>query len=206
MQQLSRGAVRISRSVCNASKHFSEAEVAGEAMKRVLVGMWITIVLLVGLTTWLLFHPGAFLRRFQYVPQSELDSVRAEAQAKIAQSQATTDRMIAARDRQIQNIRNDANRMAMERQQIANELTNVVDSSSESRRQMSTILLDALGHEEPAVRTWAATKVGSLGVPFPDAIPKLTRLLQDENERVREAAQNSLTVLNSQSGRARRNQ
>lgn len=175
-------------------------------MKKILVVMWITIVVLVGLTLWLLFNPGAFLRRFQYVPKSELEKARADAQATVVANQNESDRKLAESERQIQQRRDDANRIAQEKMQIQQSLHKIHTSSSEFRRQLVAILLDALGHNEPAVRTWATQTVSHVGEPIKEAIPRLTELLQDENESVREAAQKTLTVLASESTGNPRNQ
>ena len=164
-------------------------------MKRILVVMWITIVVLIGLTLWLLFNPSAFLRSFQYVPLSELEKARADAQATRMANQSQADRWQAESQRQNQTLREHANKMAIEKMEVIQAVEQRNESASQSRRQLLAILLSALAHDEPAVRAWGAKAVGDLDEPLKEAIPRLTELLQDQNEQAREAAQKTLTIL-----------
>ena len=72
--------------------------------------------------------------------------------------------------------------------------------ADEFRDQMQVLLIDALGHSEPAVRAWAANAVGGLEQPLKDVVPKLRELLQDESDQVREAARKAIKQLDSLAG------
>ena len=91
-------------------------------MKKLLVVMWIAIILLVGVTVWLLFNPAALLHKLAFVPKSELEKARAEADAKtqalILQSQTESDRKIAQVEQQRQQREILAARFADEKRQV----------------------------------------------------------------------------------------
>jgi HEAT repeat protein len=56
-------------------------------------------------------------------------------------------------------------------------------------------LMDALSHENPIVRRWAASVLGGMGSAAEEAVPALTEMLMDSDVDVQRAAQAALDAI-----------
>jgi hypothetical protein len=171
----------------------------GVKMKKLLVGMWLMMAALIGLTVFLIFRPSAIFERFEYVPKSELLKAQADGQAAtqaaVAAKELELARQLAEASRQVAQRQDQVQRIAIERLDLANTMADERAAASQSRRLTVALLLSALDHEAATVRAWGAAAASELDAPITEAVPKLTELLKDQDEQVRQAAQKSLMRL-----------
>ena len=153
-------------------------------MRKLVVALWLATGLVVGLAVVLVLRPKINPSSLDLVQRSEL----LKAQAELKELENQTGAKLAARLDEFRATQQMARKAAMQQTQTERDFLAY-------KSQVVSLLTEPLGHQDTAVRRWAAEVLGKRGAEARAAVPALREALKDADTGVRSAAAEALELL-----------